>query len=194
MIVIGLTGSIGMGKSTLCQQFSALGAKCISADDIVHQLLAKDGAGVEPVGKAFKGVVKNGAVDRPALRPHIFGNDANRKKLEAILHPLVVEAEERFVERMMRLGAETIVMDIPLLFETGAEARCDVTVVATAPYLVQRARVLRRKGMNENTFKAILRAQMPDGEKRLRADFVVQTGLGKAYSFRMLQDILQELQ
>ncbi|NBX03102.1 MAG: dephospho-CoA kinase [Alphaproteobacteria bacterium] len=189
MIVIGLTGGIAMGKSTLSRQFGLLGAKIINADAVVHQLLATGGAGVLPVSAAFAGVIKNDAIDRKALGKIVFNNETERKKLEAILHPLVVAAEEKFVAQMERLGAKYVVMDIPLLFETGAENRCDVTVLASAPHFIQRQRVLAR-GISEDVFHRIVKAQMPELEKRDRADFIVPTGLGKAYSFACVKEII----
>ncbi len=193
MIVIGLTGSIGMGKSTVASQLAALGVKGICADSIVHRLLASGGAGVGPVGAAFDGVIKNGAVDRKALGAAVFGNDEKRKKLEAILHPMVVAEEDMFIRNMRRLGAEYVVMDIPLLFETGAEERCDIVAVASAPAFIQRQRVLARPGMSEEKFRHILAAQMPDSEKRARADFIIPTGLGKAYSFACVKEMMGTL-
>lgn len=193
MMVIGLTGGIGMGKSTLTKQFAFLGAKTANADTIVHSLISPGGAGVEPVGKAFKGVVKNGAVDRKALRGIVFDNKEERKKLESILHPLVVAEEEEFVRRMQRFGAELIVLDIPLLFETGAEKRCDYTVLASAPRFIQRQRVLARKGMTEEIFQRIKAAQMPEDQKEDKADFIIPTGLGKPYSLACAKRLLREI-
>lgn len=193
MIVIGLTGGIGMGKSTLSRQLALLGVKTCSADAIVHALLAKGGAGVAPVGAAFKGVVKQGAVDRGALRAIVFADEAERKKLEGILHPLVVREEEQFVQNMARFGVRCVALDIPLLFETGAQERCDVTLLASAPAFIQRRRVLARKGMTEAIFEKIMQAQMPDSEKQMLADFIIPTGLGKAHSFACLKTIMRDL-
>lgn len=190
MRILGLTGSIGMGKTTLCSQLASMGAKYINADHIVHALLAKGGAAVAEVGEAFPGVVKDGAVVRSALRPLVFNNPENRRKLESILHPKVVAVEEGFVQKMRALGAHWVVLDIPLLFETGAQQRCDYTLLATAPYAVQRARVMRRPGMNEQLFQQVLAAQMPDQQKRRLADFIIPTGLGKAYSYAALRECL----
>jgi len=190
MIVIGLTGGIGMGKSTVSRQLAILGAKTCSADAIVHQLLSKGGAAVEPVGQVFDGVVCDGAIDRAALRQRVFDQAQERKKLEAIIHPLVVDAEEEFVCRMQYLGARYVVLDIPLLFETQAQKRCDVTFLASAPHFIQRQRVLARKGMNEQIFHKIVQAQMPEEQKRDLADFIIPTGLGKAHSFACLKTIL----
>jgi dephospho-CoA kinase len=184
MIVIGLTGSIGMGKSTVAAQLAKLGVKVCGADRIVHDLLAKDGTAVAAVGAAFPGVVKDGAVDRKALGAVVFADRLKLKTLEQLLHPLVVAEENHFVARARLTGAKMAVLDIPLLFETHAQERCDMTVVVTAPQFIQRQRVLKRPGMTEAKFSAILQTQMPDSEKRHLADWVIDTGLGKARSFR----------
>jgi dephospho-CoA kinase len=193
MMVIGLTGGIGMGKSTLSRQLVALGGKACSADAIVHKLLGAGGAAVAAVGEAFGGTVQNGAVSRSALRQIVFNDAAARKKLEAILHPLVVQEEERFVVQMRRLGARFVVLDIPLLFETGAQERCDITLLASAHAFVQRQRVLARKGMTEAVFAQIVKAQMPEQEKQQLADFIIPTGLGKAHSFACLKQIIRSV-
>lgn len=193
MIVIGLTGSIGMGKSTLASQLAALGAKISNADDIVHRLLGKGGAAVKAVAKQFPGVAENGAVNRKALGDIVFRDKAKLRALERILHPLVVEAEIAFVRKQQRLGAALVALDIPLLFETGADERCDLTLVATAPFFIQRQRVLARPNMTEEKFREILRSQLPDCEKRARADVVVRTGLGKAASFRACKALVMTI-
>jgi len=190
MIVIGLTGGIGMGKSTVAAQLELLGAKICCADAIVHRLLGKDGAAVAEVGKAFSGVVKNGAVDRKALGEIVFRDKKKLEKLEHILHPLVIAEENRFIEKEGRKGTKLVALDIPLLFETAGETRCDFTVTASAPELLQRQRVMKRPGMTEEKFRRIISSQMPDREKRRRAEHVVLTGLGKAHSFRQLRKIL----
>lgn len=193
MIVLGVTGSIGMGKSTVTRQFAALGARTISADTIVHKLLAKRGKAVRAVAKVFPEVVKNGAVDRKALGKIVFADKKRLAKLEAILHPMVVTEEERFVARHKSKGVKIVVLDIPLLFETGAERRMDRVVVVTAPPSIQRQRVLKRPHMTEEKFKRILKSQMPDIEKRKRADYVVETGQGKAHSFKRVKEIMSEI-
>lgn len=194
MIILGLTGGIGMGKTTLANQLAQMGAKICNADAIVHRLMAKDGAAVELVGKAFPGVIKNGAVNRSALGDIVFKQPEKMKQLEDIIHPLVVAEENQFIERMHRLGAKLVVLDIPLLFETGAESRCHFTLLASAPHFVQLQRVLKRPGMTEDKFAHIVEAQMPDEEKRQLADMVIDTGLGKAYSYRKLANWIRELQ
>lgn len=194
MIIIGITGSIGMGKSTVALQFAKLGAKVCKADNLVHALLAKGGKAVGPVSALFPSVEKQGSIDREALGKKVFNDHAALKKLEHILHPMVVRAENDFIEKARAQGAKMAVLDIPLLFETGGELRCNVTICVTAPPSVQRARVLKRKGMTEKKFKAILSRQMPDSEKQKRADFVVHTGLGKAYSMKQVKNIVEQVQ
>lgn len=183
MIVIGLTGSIGMGKSTVAAQFRWLGAKICCADAIVHRLMAKGGAAVSAISRHFPGVVKAGAVDRKALGSIVFADKAKLKQLEAILHPLVIAEEDRFIRNEGRKGARLVVVDIPLLFETGGQARFDLTVTVSAPLFLQKQRVMRRANMTAEKFAAIVRSQMPDREKRRRADVVIQTGLGRHRSF-----------
>jgi dephospho-CoA kinase len=191
MIVIGLTGSIGMGKSTLAKQFRQCGAMVLDSDAVVHGLMEKGGKAVKPIAETFPGVEKAGAIDRQALGKQVFGNTQNLTKLEAILHPLVWQAQADFIQYARMHGKEVVVFDIPLLFETGGEKRCDYVVVATAPAFIQRFRVIRRMHMTEEKFAQILKRQMPDGEKRKRADFVVHTGLGKAASLKQVKDILR---
>ena len=191
MIVIGLTGGIGMGKSTVAAQLAALGAKVCNADAVVHRLLATNGAAVDSVGRSFPGVVKGGAVDRKALGAIVFHDKEKMQMLEHILHPLVVAEENAFVETQRRLGAKLVVLDIPLLFETGAEQRCDMVIVVSAPPFIQKQRVLRRPNMNAEKLAAIIASQLPDRGKRKRADVVVATGLGKAFSFRRLQQVMK---
>lgn len=186
VMVIGLTGGIGMGKSTVAAQLAKLGAKICNADAIVHKLLAKGGAAVAAVQKKFPDVVKAGAVDRKALGEIVFKDVKKRKQLEAILHPLVVAEENKFVEKQARMGAKLIVLDIPLLYETEGEKRFDAVMVASAPAFLQRARVLKRPHMTEEKLAKIIASQLPDREKRRRADIVIATGLGKGHSFRQV--------
>lgn len=176
MILVGLTGSIGMGKSTVTRMFAALGAAVWNADDAVHRLYAKGGAAVGPVGKEFPEAVAGGAVDRDKLSALALGAPEKLKRLEAIVHPLVAKDREDFLNRAKWDGAEIAVLDIPLLFEKGYETGFDAVVVVSAPADVQRARVLARPGMSEEKFEAILAQQMPDAEKRARADYVIHTG------------------
>jgi dephospho-CoA kinase len=175
MIVAALTGSIGMGKSTVLKMFEELGAAIWNADDAVHRLYAKGGAAVAPIKKEFSGVIANGAVDREKLAAIVFGDAARLKKLESIVHPLVAADRERFVKKARAEGAEIVILDIPLLFENCGEDAFEAVIVVSAPAHTQRARVLGRPGMSEEKFAAILARQTPDPEKRARADFVINT-------------------
>ncbi len=189
MVVIGLTGSIGMGKSTIARQFSALGAKICSADACVHKLMSKGGKAVAEIEKYFPEAVKSGSVDRQILGKIVFSDKIKLTKLENILHPLVQKMEDDFIAKVRRLGAKLVILDIPLLFETNGHERVDFTVVTSAPYFIQKQRVMARKNMTTEKFERIIASQMQDLEKRNRADFVIPTGLGKAYSFRRVLGI-----
>jgi dephospho-CoA kinase len=193
MLVIGLTGSIGMGKSTAAATLRRLGLPVHDADAAVHRLMARGGAAVRAVADAFPGVERDGAVDRGLLGARVLGDNAAMKRLEAILHPLVRAEAHRFLAKQARLRRPLAVLDIPLLFETGGDQLCDVVIVVSAPSFIQRARVMRRPGMTEAKFQAILARQMPDAQKRRRADFVVQTGLNRAHSLRQLARIVRLL-
>lgn len=192
MKIVGLTGSIGMGKSTAADMLRHQGVWVHDADATVHELLGKGGAAVPAIAKAFPGVVKNGAVDRIALGKRVFGNTPELRKLEAIVHPLVRESTDRFIAAAARARQPVVVLDIPLLFETGGR-RCDATIVVSAPAYLQAQRVLRRPGMTPEKLAAILARQMPDREKRRRADSVVTTGLGKGPTYRQLAEALRSL-
>ena len=186
MVVLGLTGSIGMGKTTVANALRATGAAVFDADAAVHRLLAPGGQAVAAVLARFPDAASGEgaaqAVDRGTLGARVFGDPEALAELEAILHPLVRAGERRFLSASQRRGCRLAVLDIPLLFETGGEARCDATVVVSAPAVVQRARVLGRARMSEERLAAILARQMPDAEKRRRADFVIQTGLDRRIS------------
>lgn len=190
MVVVGLTGSIGMGKSEAGKVFARLGVPVYDADREVHGLLARGGAAVAAVEAAFPGVTRDGAVDRGELGRRVFGDTAALARLEGIVHPLVRARQARFLKLAAARRHRLVVLEIPLLFETGGERRCDATVLMTAPPFIQRARVLRRPGMTEDKFAAIRARQMSEAEKRKRADFVVQTGLGRAHSLRRIRDIV----
>jgi dephospho-CoA kinase len=178
MIVLGLTGSIGMGKSTTTGMFADEGALVWNADDAVHRLYARGGAAVGPVGEAFPGVVVDGAVDRVLLAGALGQDEDAFRRLEAIVHPLVLEGRLDDLARAEAEGVKLAVLDIPLLFETGGDVAVNAVVVVTAPASVQAERVLARPGMTRERFEAILARQLPDAEKRRRADFVVDTGEG----------------
>ena len=178
MILLGLTGSIGMGKSTTTAMFADLGAVVWNADDAVHRLYARGGEAVGPVGEAFPGVVVDGAVDRTRLAEALGKDDTAFRRLEAIVHPLVAQGRAAELEAARTAGVELAVLDIPLLFETGGDRAVDAVVVVTADPAMQAERVLARPGMTRERFDAILARQMPDAEKRARADFVIDTGRG----------------
>ncbi len=194
MIILGLTGSIGMGKSTAAAALRGMGVPLFDADAEVHRLLAPGGRAVKPVEAAFPGVRDAaGGIDRQRLGRMVFGDPAARLRLEAILHPMVRQAERRFVGRHRGRRVPLVVLDIPLLFETGGRGRCDYVLVVSAPLRLQRERVMRRPGMTRQRFDAILRAQMPDAEKRRRANFVVPTALGRGVSYRRLARVVRQL-
>ncbi len=178
MILIGLTGSIGMGKSTTAAMFREAGVPVYDADAAVHALYDVGGAAVGPVGEAFPGVVVDGKVDREALRNAVLGKPEELKRLNAVVHPLVGRDRVGFFAKAEADGADMVVLDIPLLFETGGHANVDAVVVASAPAEMQRERVLARPGMTPDRLDAILAQQMADAEKRARAHFVVDTSRG----------------
>jgi dephospho-CoA kinase len=182
VIILGLTGSIGMGKSETSRMFRRLGVPVYDADATVHRVYAKGGDAVGPIGAAFPGTIKDGAVDRVALSKAVVGNDAEMKRLERITHPLLRRYQKRFLQAALARRLPLVVMDVPLLFETGGTKRVDRVVVASAPAIVQQARVLRRPGMTAEKFAYINRRQTPDKIKRARADFLVPTGLGKRFA------------
>ncbi|MGJ0508044.1 MAG: dephospho-CoA kinase [Methylocystis sp.] len=192
MIKIGLTGSIGMGKSTTAQMFRDAGIAVLDSDRIVHDLYR--GAAAAPIEAAFPGVVVDGVVDRARLAQRVLGDAGALKRLEAIVHPLVWAARDEFLKTQEAEGAKIVVYDVPLLFETGAETSVDVIVVVSAPEDVQKARVLARPGMTEEKFAAILQKQVPDSEKRARADFVVHTGAGLEAARADVAAILRSLE
>jgi dephospho-CoA kinase len=194
LIVLGLTGSIGMGKSTAAAMLRRLGVPLFDADVAVHRLLAPSGAAVPAVSAAFPGVgTEAGGIDRMLLGQRVFTDPAALRRLEAILHPMVAAEERRFLARSRARRVPLAVLDIPLLFETGAERRCDYVLVVSAPAIVQRQRVMRRAGMTEIRLNAILRKQMPDYRKRQRADFVVPTGASRGLTLRRLKAIVRIL-
>src|SRR5215469_13074724 len=176
MFVLGLTGSHGMGKSTTAKMFAEEGVPVHDADAAVHRLYEAEATPL--IEAAFPGTTVDGKVNRDVLGRRVLGNAAAVKMLEEIVHPLVQKAEERFLAEAERAGATVAVLDIPLLFETGGEKRCDAVVVVSAPSEVQRVRAFERPGMTEQKFHRILANQMPDAEKRARADFVVDTSRG----------------
>ena len=199
MIVIGITGSIGMGKSTAAAMLQTLGVPVHCADAEVHELMADHkGQAYAAICAAFPyfeypQIYKDRQIDRKAFGKIIFNSDAARATLESILHPLVRCAADKFIRIQQKAGRAVVALDIPLLFETGADARVDVTMVVSAPYDVQRARVLARAGMDEAKFHAILEQQMSNAEKCARADYVIQTGLGRAEAMQQIKTMLESI-
>ena len=188
MFVLGLTGSLGMGKSTTARFFAEEGVPLHDADGAVHRLY--EGEATPLIEAAFPGTTSGGRVDRDKLAKTVLGDSVAIKRLETIIHPLVGRAEARFLDEAARKDAAVVVLDIPLLFETGADRRCDAVVVVSAPADVQRARAFERPGMTEEKFQAILAKQMPDAEKRARADFVVDTSKGFDAARAQVREIL----
>jgi dephospho-CoA kinase len=190
MIVVGLTGSIGMGKSNAVRALRFLGVPVYDADAEVHRLYAKGGAAVEPIARAFPGAVREGAVDRARLSEMLRADPAGVRRLEGIVHPLVRRIQDRFLRSQRLRRAPVAVLDIPLLFETGGEKRCDAVIVVSAPAYIQRQRVLRRPGMTDAKLDLLLGRQTPDALKRRRADFVVHTNRGYRDTLLELRRIL----
>ncbi len=193
MIVLGLTGSIGMGKSTAARMLRRLHIPVHDADAAVHRLMGKGGRAVSIIRAAFPGCVVAGRVDRPALGAKVFGHPAELRRLEKILHPLVQAEARQFLRRQRARRRKLVGLDIPLLFETAGARRCDAVIVVTAPRFLQRARVLARPRMTPARLAEIEALQMPDREKRRRADFIVETGHGHRPALRQLQIILRQV-
>jgi dephospho-CoA kinase len=188
MFILGLTGSLGMGKSATAKMFADEGVPVHDADAVVHDLYESEA--VPLIEAAFPGTTASGKVDRDRLAGQVLGNGVAIKRLESIVHPLVAAARDRFLAEAERNGAAVAVLDIPLLFETGGDARCDAVVVVSAPPDVQRSRSFERSGMTEQKFAAILAKQLPDAQKRARADFVVDTSKGFDAARVQVRDIL----
>ena len=176
LFVLGLTGSIGMGKSAVARMFARYGVPVHDADQVARMVTAPDGLAVPALRRLVPDCFTGNVLDRAALAARIFKDPSLKSDVESIIHPLVQQAEKEFLARARKAGVRLVVLDIPLLFETGAEARVDAVAVVTAPASVQRARVLRRPGMTREQLAAILATQMPDGDKRARADFIIPTG------------------
>jgi len=191
MIVLGLTGSIGMGKSTVATMFRRLRVPVFDADSIVHIMQAPGGAALPAIESAFPGVVTGGVLDRAVLGTRVFGDDSALRTLEAIIHPLVGTARTRFLRRHRR--RPLVVLDVPLLFERGGADVCDAVAVVSAPADVQRTRVLARPGMTGDKLDAILARQMPDADKRARADVVIPTGGSHAATRRVVATLVSAL-
>lgn len=193
MKIIGLTGGIGMGKSTAAGFFRRAGIAVFDADATVHALQSPGGAAIAPIGAVFPGTVRDRTLDRAALRSAVLGQPDALKRLERIVHPLVRAAEYRFVQRARRAGARAVVMDIPLLLEIDGIRRIDLVLVVSAPRAVQVHRVGLRRRMDRAQVEAVIARQMPDQEKRRRADVVVTTGLSRFHATMRLRRLLAEL-
>jgi len=189
MFILGLTGSIGMGKSTTAKMFAEAGVPVHDADAVVHRLYEAEATAA--IEAAFPGTTANGKVNRETLGKRVLGDAEAIQRLEAIVHPLVAEARDRFLAEAERSGAPVAVLDIPLLFETGGDVRCDAVVVVSAPAEMQRERAFERPGMNEQKLAAIIAKQTPDADKRQRADFVVDTSQGFEHARDQVRDILK---
>ena len=192
-LLVGLTGSIGMGKTETARMFGRLGIPVHDADAAVHRLYEQGGAAVSPIAKAFPDCVRGGRIDRARLSEHVRADKSAFDRLEAIVHPLVAADQQAFLEQAAASGSDVVILDVPLLFETGGETRMDAVVVASAPGDVQRARVLARPGMNEELLDQLLARQIPDVEKRARAHFVVETGKGMEHAFDQVKSIVAAL-
>lgn len=193
MIVLGLTGSIGMGKSEVARMFRAAGVAVFDADAAVHELYAPGGGAVEAIARRFPAAIRGAAVDRERLARLVLDDAAALSELESIVHPLVRAAEQRFLAEANAGGASLVVLEIPLLFEAGGVARCDKIAVVSAPPDKQRERVLGRGGMDAAKFEAVLARQMPDSEKRAHADFVIPTGESLEATESVVRDLVKKL-
>ena len=191
MMILGLTGSIGMGKSAAAGNFRRLGVPVHDADKAIHELLAKNGEAAPRIKDLFPDAVKKGILDRELIAKKVFCDAQALARIEEILHPMVRRREQTFLGRAARRGRPLVVLAIPLLFETGGEVRCDAVVTVSAPKFIQQQRVLKRQGMTRERFESILERQMPDAEKRRRADFVVLTGLGRDFSLRQILKLVR---
>lgn len=191
MIIIGLTGSIGMGKSTVAGMFERLGVPVFDADAAVRELQGPGGRALAAIEGAFPGTTHAGGLHRERLGAAVFGDHVALRRLEGILHPLVAEAQSAFLGAHRQKDA--VVLDVPLLFEKGGWRFCHITVVVSAPLRVQRARVLRRAGMTRAKFEAILKAQMPDAQKRRLADVVIETGRGRRVTWAAVRALVRGL-
>jgi dephospho-CoA kinase len=193
MIVVGLTGSIGMGKSNAAHVLRRLGVPVHDADGAVHRLMGPGGCAVRKVAEAFPQALAGNRIDRKVLGDLVFGDTPALRRLEAIIHPLVRQSSRAFLDAAARRRMRIVVLDIPLLYESGGDKAVDAVIVVSAPRQIQRQRVMARPGMTEEKFRAILARQVPDAEKRRRADYVVFTGGHRGETFRQLKRIVSQL-
>ncbi len=194
MVIIGLTGGIGMGKSTVAGLLQDMGLPIYSADQAVHDVLKKDGKGVKPVATLCPESLKRGGIDRKVLGQAVFAQPQKLRALEKIIHPLLRQAERATIAKARKDKARAVILEIPLLFETGGEARCDITLCVTAPRKIQQERVLSRPNMTPEKFRAILKRQMTNAEKRQHADYMIPTGDGLAKTRTHLRQLLKRLE
>ncbi len=194
MMIVGLTGSIGMGKSETAKMFAALNVPVFDADATVHALQARGGPALPAIEQAFPGVVVDGVLDRDALGELVFADPGAKARLEAIIHPMVGEVRQRFFEEASAAGHKYVVLDIPLLFETGGDKACDRIVVVSAPAEIQRSRVLARSGMTPEKFDNILARQTPDAKKRAGADYVIETDKGFEHAQAQVARLVAEFE
>lgn len=190
-MILGLTGSIGMGKTVAAKNFRRLGIPVHDADQAVHDLLGNSGEAVAMIAEMFPEALKKGKIDREAIAQRVFGDTDALARLERILHPMVQKRERAFLGCSARRGCRRVILDIPLLFETGAEDRCDAVITVSAPKFLQEKRVLKRSGMTRKRLESILARQTPDAEKRRRSDFVVLTGLGHDFGLLQIRNIVR---
>ena len=193
MMIVGLTGSIGMGKSTAARILRGFGFPVYSADKAVHDVLKKGGAAVAPVARLFPEALKRGGIDRKILGRTVFGCPKKLRQLEKIIHPLLRQAEQGFLQKARKAKAPGAILEIPLLFETGADKRCDITLCVTAPRAVQKSRVLSRAGMSEEKLRAILKRQMPNAEKIRKANYAIPTGTSLESTEKHLRKLFLKL-
>ena len=192
MVILGLTGSIAMGKTTAAEMFSRLGVPVYDADRAVHRLMARGGAAVDPVEALFRGVTRDGAVDREALARRVFGDEEGLRRLEALLHPLVGQEKAHFLRGAARHGSQMVILDIPLLLETDGQVECDAVAVVMAPAFIQEQRLLQRPGLSRGRIAVIRGRQMSDVQKRRLADFIIPTGQGRAVTMRTIRSVVEE--
>lgn len=193
MRIIGLTGSIGMGKSTLADQFRFIGVPVHDADQTVHDLMRPGGKAFEQIKNAFPDVIMNGEIDRKKLGQIVFNDDDKRHILESIIHPLVRQSSQQFIAQCRKRREKICVLDIPLLFETGRDKDMDEVICVTAPLWVQKRRVLKRKNMTEDKFKAIAKTQIPDYRKRYLSDHIITTAKGRRHTLNAVKRIKEEI-
>lgn len=193
MIVVGLTGSIGMGKTTTANMFKELGCPVFDADQAVKDLYSKGGKAVPLIKAVFPDAIKNGTIDRKVLGLHMRADPLNLKVLESFVHPWVGELRQKFFEDARRRESKVVILDVPLLFETNGHKRVEKTIVVTAPFKIQKERVLAREGMSEALFETLLSRQMPDADKQKLADYIISTATSLSETREQVQSVLERL-